>query len=252
MTYLLFCSLALLFTSRGEISFPSSQIVYANKALGSFLETSRTCHMGFLLDNGTRVALCTLSSDSETASASRLLVEVEDHIKELRNFGDDPTSDKLALAVAGWRADRLMFSHQIQRAITDHCLAFKQPASFKLTINMCADFLNNMSRSPSLRPLVVSCLAAGISKGSAYLCQISNDGSASFVRVGFASPLGWENDMSRRSELLGVQCEIEALVSSLQCSHTEDLEATLRASLSEALKKTAWPHIRHLKLLSSG
>jgi len=208
--------------------------------------------MGFLLDNGTRVALCTLSSDSETASASRLLVEEEDTIKELKSFGDELASDKLALAIAGWRADRLMLSHQIQRAVTDHCLAFKQPASLKLTINICADLLNNMSRNPSLRPLVVSCLAAGISKGSAYLCQISNDGSTSYVCVGFASSLGWENDILRHSELLVVQSEIETLVGSLQCSHTDDLEAALRVSLSEALKKTAWPHIRHLKLLSSG
>ena len=127
--------------------------------------------------------------------SSRLEVSEDTLIKPLRLSGEGRpstlASPRMALAVAGWRADRVFLQKKAQSFITEHMGSLKTPPTFGHTSSQIADWLHDFCRNPGTRPLVVSCLAAGVGRdaGSAQLCQIGNDGSLSHVRVGVSCPV---------------------------------------------------------------
>ena len=271
------------------------QVVFSNLALANHLERTSTCVVGWLADDDSSVVLCTLSRSDRVEVSSRLEVAEDRLIKPLRLSGEEGTpstlaSPRMALAVAGWRADRVFLQKKAQSFITEHMGSLKTPPKFGHTSSQIADWLHDFCRNPGTRPLVVSCLAAGVGRdvGSAQLCQIGNDGSLSHVRVGVSWPVSDlsfastsasssssksnsnpsseaapSTDSSSTSSSGEQRDELKALLKTvlkLQTIHTHTQTHTQTQTQSpdspyiqqikDSLKGTAWPHVREILVLS--
>lgn len=263
------------------------QVVFSNLALANHLERTSTCVVGWLADDDSSVVLCTLSRSDRVEVSSRLEVAEDRLIKPLRLSGEEGTpstlaSPRMALAVAGWRADRVFLQKKAQSFITEHMGSLKTPPKFGHTSSQIADWLHDFCRNPGTRPLVVSCLAAGVGRdvGSAQLCQIGNDGSLSHVRVGVSWPVSdlsfasssasssssksnpsseaaTSTDSSSTSSSGEQRDELKALLKTvlkLQTIHTQTQtqspDSPYIQQIKDSLKGTAWPHVRDILVLS--
>jgi len=137
--------------------------------------------LGAVSESGDSVALCSVEEEDEVVKdgaekkkQSRVLVDGSE-------AGDNMViklNPRCALAMSGWQADRRFLVGKVKSAIAAHHSRTGAQPPIEEVCNIITDLLHGLSRNKMLRPLVVSCLLAGVDqKGLAKLFKIGTDGS---------------------------------------------------------------------------
>ena len=169
--------LVILRHSSGESSYPGS-VSGAAQALSKL--DSRCRVLGAVSESGDSVALCSVEEEDEVVEdgvekkkQSRVLVDGSEAGEMVINL-----SPRCALAMSGWQADRRFLVGKVKSAIAAHYSRTGAQPPVEEVCNIIADLLHALSRNSMLRPLVVSCLLAGVDhRGLAKLFKIGTDGS---------------------------------------------------------------------------
>lgn len=224
--------LVILRHSSGESSYPGS-VSGAAQALSKL--DSRRRVLGAVSESGDSVALCSVEEEdkvvkdgAEKKKQSRVLVDGSE-------AGDNMVMIKLsprcALAMSGWQADRRFLVGKVKSAIAAHHSRTGAQPPIEEVCNIIADLLHGLSRNRMLRPLVVSCLLAGVDqKGLAKLFKIGTDGSVESCLAASSaySSSGWRSNLG-----LGLGLALGKGLSNDEQSAVEAMRKCLQGSADE-------------------
>lgn len=223
-----------------ELTLPPQQAFFAKRAVEKHVEASSSCTMGFILNDGKSVLLCTLSEDipiQQDLTNSRLSETPCKTITEL--------SSSSAVALVGWKCDCELLLRDIREMISTHATKFSFPIPQKQIESQIADYLFACCIKTNLRPLSVGCLLSSVDSRTlaAKLCRITLDGEVQYFDRCCSLDC---HDGSPQREALDVIAE--ALKSFP--FPTMNVDHIIELKLRSAAKNTKWKRVKEIKLLS--